>query len=103
MNDGYLRFEEGSLRLSECRLTELLRTPDGFSTDMQIGGWVPRAQFPTNLIGDVKLIEAQLHTEYATFKITDVSVAVSAKGHGDKRGLFVKVRFLHNNDNNEEQ
>lgn len=102
MTNGYLRFEEGSLRLNECSLTELLRTPHGFSTDMQIGGWVPRAQFPTNLYGDVKLIEAQLHTKYATFKIADVNVAVSAEGHGDERGLFVKIRFRHNDDNEEQ-
>lgn len=96
--EGYLHFEEGNLRLNDCRLAEFMRSPRGYATDMQISGWIPQAQFPTNLTGKCRLIAANLRTEYACFKISDADTEVCAKGYGDERGLFVKVRFLHNNN-----
>lgn len=103
MSDGHLTFEDGTLRLTDCQLTEIRRTMQGFSTDMQISGWVPRPQFNSDLLGEHSLEEARLYSGYASFLITKAAVTVSAKGYGDGRGLFVKVRFLHNDDPSDEE
>jgi len=104
MSEANLLFDEDiEIRLTHCKLSEIMRGVDKFSTDMQISGWIPAADYPAGLSGDSVLRAAVLCSKYASFSVANVAVTVSAKGYGNGRGLFVKVQFPHHDDEADEE
>lgn len=102
MKDAEIELGPITLRLEDWNLNELARTPQGFSTDMQLSGWIPAGLvFPSGLAGEALLTRAVLDTGYCRMEISGAQVLVEVKGYGEPR-KFIKIRWPHHDAEGED-
>lgn len=102
MKDAEIALNHVDFRLADWRLSELMRTPQSDSTDMQLSGWLSEDQvIMSEHLGENVLTWAELDNGHSCIQITDTRVTVEVKGYGQPR-KFIKIRWPHHDAEGED-